>query len=162
MHNHSAVPLRPRQKGFTLIELIVVLVILGILAAFAIPRFAGVSEDARRSAIQGLAGSLRSSSALVHGLALARGKTAASGDTVPLEGANITLVYGYPAASSAGITATILNLEGFDASAPAGTPPAITFTSKNAASNPATCKVVYTEATASGPAQVTQDVTNCS
>lgn len=133
---------RSSQQGFTLIELIVVLVILGILAAFAIPRFANVNADARVAAMQGLAGSLRSSSALVHGLALARGQTGPTG-TVPLEGSTVTLVNGYPTASAAGIEATVLNLEGFAVTHGAGVS---TFRPISLAAT-TTCVVTYAEAT---------------
>jgi len=53
-----------RQSGFTLIELVMVIVILGILAASAIPKFVDVSGDARQSAVSGLAGALGSASAI--------------------------------------------------------------------------------------------------
>ncbi|MBS3805818.1 MAG: prepilin-type N-terminal cleavage/methylation domain-containing protein [Oleiphilaceae bacterium] len=53
-----------KQKGFTLIELVVVIAILAILAAFALPRFAQLSEQAHRSSIQGTSGALSAGVAL--------------------------------------------------------------------------------------------------
>lgn len=56
--------IKSNQQGFTLIELVVVIVVLGILAATAIPRFANVSDDARSAVAQGVVGSIMSSAAL--------------------------------------------------------------------------------------------------
>jgi MSHA pilin protein MshA len=62
-----------RNKGFTLIELVIVIVILGILAATAAPRFMDIQKDARISSIQGLHGAVRSAVNMVYSKALIQG-----------------------------------------------------------------------------------------
>ncbi|WP_025559781.1 type II secretion system protein, partial [Vibrio parahaemolyticus] len=62
-----------RQGGFTLIELVVVIVILGILAVTAAPRFLNLQDDARKSSLQGLKGAMDGAAGIVFGKAAING-----------------------------------------------------------------------------------------
>ena len=69
--------IRKAQGGFTLIELVIVIVILGILAAVAVPRFIDLSDEAAQAAVDGVAGSLSSASAINYAASVA-----GSGDAI--------------------------------------------------------------------------------
>ncbi len=103
-----------QQQGFTLIELIVVIVILGILAATALPKFSNLTIDARIAKMNGLAASLKGAASMAHGQSLAELMNMSS--TVTLEnGTQVDMQYYYPSAS--GITTAIENTGGSYASA---------------------------------------------
>jgi MSHA pilin protein MshA len=134
------------QAGFTLIELVVVITIFGILAAFAVPRFASLEVEARSAATQALAGSVRSAAALSHALWLAQSQPA----TVSMEGAIITLANGYP--NLATIDDTLSDLSGFSFAAGV-------FSKDGTTAN---CTATYAEAAAAGAAPtITPVVTGC-
>lgn len=146
--------MQAKQSGFTLIELVVVITILAILAAFAVPRFASLEKEARSAATSALQGSVRSSAALAHALWLAQGQPA----SVTMEGAAVALAFGYPDAAS--IDDTLASTDGFLFSV-AGT--TTTFSKTNDGSTAiANCNVTYTESTGAGLAPaIGLDVSGC-
>ncbi len=119
------------QSGFTLIELIAVIVILGILAATALPKFVDLTRDARIAKVEASIGSLKSAAAMTHGKFLVNPVSPQI-----FEGVSVTFVNGYPSAATIG---AISGLEAPDfITAVSGT--TMTYTEA------ANCTASYTEA----------------
>ncbi len=93
-----------KQSAFTLVELIIVIVILGILSAFAIPKYINITDDSRQAVITSISGALKSAIHLVHSKAIVDGvENEASASITLNDGTSIQTVYGYPAGNSRGI-----------------------------------------------------------
>ncbi len=133
-----------KQTGFTLIELVMVIVILGILAAVALPKFVNLGGDARTSVIQGVEGSMRGANAEIYAMAAQATGGLGATSTVTINGATVNTAYGY--------AATVADLEKvMDLSPPGdfttvvGPPGGIEMTN---ATTPSSCETTYTAATA--------------
>ncbi|AMQ44726.1 prepilin-type N-terminal cleavage/methylation domain-containing protein [Aeromonas sp. HMWF036] len=100
-----------KQAGFTLIELVIVIIILGILAVTAAPKFLNLQDDARYSAAQGVQAALQSSSQMIYSKAAIAGlENTASGATVSVAISTTDTVktnYGYPVTDEVAKTVTL-------------------------------------------------------
>ena len=143
-----------RQGGFTLIELVVVIVILGILAVTAAPRFLNLQGDARAASLQGLKGAMDGASGIVYGKSAIEGiETSAAASTQD----GIDVVWGYPAATTDGIGESVVGLSSdwLSATGTSGALNTLVSTFKNSSLSDydditgTGCYVYYSEATSS-------------
>lgn len=160
--------MKKTQAGFTLIELVIVITVIAILAAIALPKYIGIQADARKAKMQALFGSIRTAAALGKArceLDLAAGLVAVGscGNGTPqvnMDGTTVDIVNRYPAATAQGIDAAASIDATNDGLVIAGAAPR-TFTAAGATA-PATCVINYTAAAAIGAAPaITAITTGC-
>lgn len=140
-----------------------VIVILGILAAFALPRFADLSTDARLATLESLEGAIHSATSLVHTKAIIENKTDCATDpTIDMDGATITLRCGYPCPHPNGIGRAVVADGGFTwVGGNCGGQLGAVDVQISGAPDPGNCKIRYTSARQSRPPGITSTTGGC-
>ncbi len=135
-----------KQQGFTLIELVVVIIILGILAVTAAPKFINLQGDARVSTLQGAKAAIQSANSLVYSKAALAGEEKKDPGSVDIgASSNLVTVFGYAEGDADElIKAVDMSTDDWDITGTGGT---VKIQQKDAPTN---CYIEYTEAQTSG------------
>ncbi len=100
-----------KQQGFTLIELVIVIIVLSILAAFALPKFINLSSDARLASLRGMEGAMRSGTHLIYSKAVITNQDDGDNPDAIIDGIAIQLHSGYPVGNWIYAIRYIINLD---------------------------------------------------
>jgi MSHA pilin protein MshA len=153
-----------RSAGFTLIELIIVIVILGILAVTAAPKFMNMQGDARAATVNAMKGSVQSAANIVLSKSVIKGvdKLTTNQNVVyDAAGNYVQTYYGYPTATDAGIK-SVLDLDTASWSTSGGNATDQTaYYIYPAGTTSTTCGVVYKNATATAAPTITVTTSGC-
>lgn len=149
-----------RSAGFTLMELVFVIVIMGVVSAVAIPRFVNLQQESRSAKVDGIYAAVASATQIVRSVAAVRGGATS---VVLRTGTTVNLVNGYPAATTAGIIAatSLASDTSLTYSSNTGSI-TINVSASNVSSVVAgSCGVTYAEASPTGPPTITRTATGC-
>jgi MSHA pilin protein MshA len=153
-----------QQSGFTLIELIIVIVILGILSITAVPRFINIQSEASAAALEGLKGALKSALTLTYSKAVIDGVAGVAwlDDDEPNNNLGYALIYGYPAATDDALGQSAgLSMEDWIFTDGDDSDTYITIAGQGDGSPTGECQVIYKQADASSRPIVTAITTGC-
>lgn len=153
----SSMNVKASQKGFTLIELVVVIVILGILAVTAAPKFIDLTGDAKASVVQAVEGSLNSAADMAHAKALVKGITSGS---LSIAGGTVEFVNGYPTGATIDVLMEIdteVSVGDFVLATSSG---GATY-SHGKATTAAECQAIYVNALSDARPSITSNTDDC-